>query len=238
MKGQRDSHSRIYIGVAKKTQRLNEYRLSLWKYSPYLPKRRLRFLKSMFVSLIVSLYNSNSQKLSFYPVILWLTWGIQNTSCSFVFDVSRGRLGREPWGLGNMHQDVSCIFNDCGKDSTHGQSLMLIDSNRLQQLSEMQSQSFAFCREGCSSGGSDSNASHANAICLDPGELLPDGGIPSNHPTEHEQRFSERLEIGKCRCSSQGQCQVLRSQAHAFRFQIKSLQDASNQIRLSALSGV
>ena len=138
----------------------------------------------------------------------------------------------------DLHQDVSCIFNDCGKDSTHGQSLMLIDSNRLQQLSEMQSQSFAFCREGCSSGGSDSNASHANAICLDPGELLPDGGIPSDHPTEHEQRFSERLEIGKCRCSSQGQCQVLRSQAHAFRFQIKSLQDASNQIRLSALSGV
>ena len=129
-----------------------------------------------------------------------------------------------------MYQDVSCIFNDCGKDSTHGQSLMLIDSNRLQQLSEMQSQSFAFCCEGCSSGGSDSNASHANAICLDPRELLPDGRIPSDHPAEHEQRFSERLEIGKCRCSSQGPvsgAKVL--SAKRFRFQIpNSLQDASS----------
>ena len=37
-------------------------------------------------------------------------------------------LGREPW-----YQDNSCIFNDnCGKDSTRGQSLIvLIDSNRL-----------------------------------------------------------------------------------------------------------
>ncbi len=49
---------------------------------------------------------------------------------------------------------------------------------------------FVFTSGGSADCGSDSNASNANAICLDPGELLPDDGIPSDDSTEHEQCLS------------------------------------------------